>query len=685
MAKTVAKGLREPGRSAVAVVTLLISLALMLAVPSVASAAPANDNFANAQVISGSTASVNGTTAGATREQGEPDHLNSDIFWEGDHSVWYRWTAPDTGPTTIDTCTANIDSILAVYSGSQLAALSKVVEDNNACGPPGSWGSRVTFNAQAGTTYQIAVGDAGGLRENTFTLKVASRTLVVSNTNDSGAGSLRQAILDANATAGLDEIRFDISGSGPHTIAPTSAFPTITDPVIVDGTTEPDFAGQPIIELSGAGAGDVDGLTINAGGSTVRGLVINRFVGSVASGGRSGILLTTKGGNVIEGNYIGTDADGTQARGNWFGVRTVDSSDDVVGGTTAAKRNVISGNTGAGLNITGNSDGNDVQGNYVGTDASGTASLGNGSGVVLQNGTDNNVVGGTVAGSRNVISGNGTNGNVLINGNATGNSVQGNYIGTDKTGTQDLGNSGNGVDIVNGASDNTIGGTTPAARNVISGNGFGVAINAFFGVPSSNNQVIGNYIGTDATGTKDVGNSSHGIGLFKPGNKIGGAQAGAGNRLAFNGEDGVAVAPDPANTGNAILRNSIFSNGKLGIDLDADGVNANDSGDADTGANEVQNFPVITSAKASRRGIAIKGTLNSNPGETFTVQFFANPSGTDEGKTFLGEKKSVTTDASGNASFSLRVRRASGVVTATATDASGNTSEFSAPKKVVRR
>lgn len=139
-----------------------------------------NDDFDEAQMLSGFTASVPGTTRGATRQPGagEPDHCvtatgpGQDCFaWIGDHSVWYSWTAPAPGPVTIDTCTAAIDSILAVYTGSALNALTRVVDDNNAC-LPGSFGSRVTFTAVAGTTYRIAVGDAGGARENDFTLNL---------------------------------------------------------------------------------------------------------------------------------------------------------------------------------------------------------------------------------------------------------------------------------------------------------------------------------------------------------------------------------------------------------------------------------------------------------------------------------------------------------------------------------
>jgi hypothetical protein len=133
---------------------------------------PPNDDFAAAQLMSGTNASVNGTTKDATRETGEPDH--SSDSWSGDHTVWYSWTAPHTGDWTVDTCTAAIDSILAVYTGSQLGSLAKLKDDNNGCPnkPDGSqnFGSKLTFRATAGTTYRMVVGDAGGAMQNTFTL-----------------------------------------------------------------------------------------------------------------------------------------------------------------------------------------------------------------------------------------------------------------------------------------------------------------------------------------------------------------------------------------------------------------------------------------------------------------------------------------------------------------------------------
>ena len=177
-------------------------------------------------------------------------------------------------------------------------------------------------------------------------------TLTVSNTSASGPGSLQQAILDANATIGLDTIVFQIPGAGVHTIAPTNALPPITDPVVIDGTTQPGFAGTPLIDLNGANAGaSGDGLRLPAGNSTIRGLVINGY-------GGAGIHVQAPGGtNVIEGNFIGTDPTGTLRRGNGQsagqagGLWIDGSSGNLIGGPYATNRNLISANSGPGLFI----------------------------------------------------------------------------------------------------------------------------------------------------------------------------------------------------------------------------------------------------------------------------------------------------------------------------------------------
>ena len=136
-------------------------------------AIPKNDYFASARVIKGRSVSVAGSTFGATRQSGEPDHYTSGTdahFWIGNHTVWYRWTAPASGTTTIDTCEANIDSIFAVYTGDRLRDLKRVVDNNNGC--ESGWGSKVTFRARVDRTYRIVVGDAGGAVQNSFTLRL---------------------------------------------------------------------------------------------------------------------------------------------------------------------------------------------------------------------------------------------------------------------------------------------------------------------------------------------------------------------------------------------------------------------------------------------------------------------------------------------------------------------------------
>ena len=520
---------------------------------------------------------------------------------------------------------------------------------------------------------------------------------------DDGGGrcTLRAAIMEANARSGADTIAFNIPGPGPHTIRPNSALPTITDPVIIDGYTQPGASANTNsvasglglntvlkIELDGTNAGaGAEGLEITAGASTVRGLAINRF-------DAMGVRLGTNGGNAIEGNFIGTDITGSVDLGNGtlvlfgftdFGVQ-IKSPSNTVGGSTAAARNLISGNEGGGVAIIGQplaAPGNVVQGNFIGTDVTGTVALGNTSiGVLISSGAPNNTVGGTTAGARNIISGNGGDGVRIAGVDVSGSVVQGNFIGTDVTGTLALGNGRDGVRIgFGGGGPITIGGTTTGARNVISGNGQnGVRIS---GTEATGNLVQGNFIGTDVSGTADVGNTFDGVNISDgaANNTIGGTQAGAGNTLAFNKRDGVGVGT-ASGTGNGVLGNSIFSNGGLGTDLGADGLTPNDAGDGDTGPNNLQNFPVLAAAVTGGGTITIGGTLNSVASADFRVEFFSNsacdPSGFGEGETFLGAA-TVTTDSGGDASFSVALTKAVVVgeaITATATDPD-NTSEFS--------
>jgi CSLREA domain-containing protein len=495
--------------------------------------------------------------------------------------------------------------------------------------------------------------------------------------------TLRAAIQEANATTGADTINFAIPAGQEPVITPASELPKITRTVTINGYSQP--GAQPNsktvgtdavlkIVLSGAKIFG-SGLRIEAPNSTVKGLVINQWSGA-------GIWIDGSGatGNKVTGNYIGTDASGAQDLGNSaYGV-SVDGANNIVGGATAAERNVISGNDALGVLFedTG-TGGNKVMGNYIGTDASGTKDLGNASHGVSIDDVPNNIIGGTTTGARNVISGNNGNG-VSIYGNH-GNKITGNYVGTDATGTKDLGNTYHGVDIDYGKA-NTIGGTTAGERNVISGNnGNGVLIE---GAGATGNKVTGNHIGTDKNGAAPLGNSSNGVYISAPNNTVGGTTAGGRNTISGNAGSGVSIY-GATTTGNRIPQNSIFANGGLGIDLGEDGPTANDPGDADTGPNGLQNKPVVRSAKTGALKTTVNARLNSTPNRTFTVQFFSNPAGGDEGKKFMGQK-SVTTDGSGNVSFSFSPAQKVGLgrtVTATATNPAGSTSEFSAPRTIV--
>ena len=511
----------------------------------------------------------------------------------------------------------------------------------------------------------------------------ASTTFTVINTDDSGAGSLRQAITDASATAGADVINFNIPGSGVRTIAPTTELPTITEAVTINGYSQPGAQPNTLatgatnavlkIELNGQSV-EASGLEIRGPNSVVRGLVVNRFADD-------GIFIEGPG-NKVEGNYIGTDPSGTLDLGNVRnGVKQGGGNSNTVGGSSPSARNLISGNDADGVQLDNGEGGNQVLGNLIGTKKGGVGPLGNsGSGVVID--TPNNTVGGTTAGARNIISGNDGNGVYIRAAEATGNRIVGNYVGTDASGTLDLGNRRDGVSI--SGANNTVGGATAAERNVISGNnGEGVAIN---GTAAKGNRVVGNFIGTDKDGTADLGNSLDGVFIYEASNNaIGGTQAGERNVILGNGYDGVAIYSNGA-TGNRLLSNSISSNDEQGIDLNADGPTANDLGDADAGPNNFQNFPVLASARKGAAGVTtIRGTLATTANGTFRVQFFANPEGTDEGKTLLGST-TVSTSGTGDASFSFSTKkpvRLGQDITATATGPGGNTSEFSAPRRMV--
>ena len=216
----------------------------------------------------------------------------------------------------------------------------------------------------------------------------------------------------------------------------------------------------------------------------------------ISGQGGTGVAIDTSNGNVIEGNYIGTDGGGSTAIANGFGIELVQADNNTIGGTTSRARNLISGNQSEAISVNANVNGTTIEGNYIGTDASGTGALGNGEGVNFLGADTNNIIGGTTAGERNVISGNGAGGVGLFNPGTTANTVEGNYIGVDSTGSAPLPNSGPGVTIITGASNNLIGGTTAAAANIIANNTTGVFVD---GSATLGNSILRNSIFASST------------------------------------------------------------------------------------------------------------------------------------------------------------------------------------------
>jgi hypothetical protein len=510
----------------------------------------------------------------------------------------------------------------------------------------------------------------------------ATTNIFIVTTNlPAGGGSLSNAIVQANSTSvgATNLIQFNIPpfDGTVKTIALTAPLDNMTRRTIIDGYTQPGASAntlangdnaRPLIELSGAASGS--GLTISpsGSGSTIRGLIINRF--------GNGIYLNGATNCVIEGNFIGTDATGMLARTNFnHGIELSEAIMNLIGGTNPGARNILSGNFRMGIFIGGGSISNLVQGNFVGVDATGTNALGNGSEgirIVGGSGVTGNLIGGAIASARNIVSGNTADGIVVTFG-PFGNVVQGNYVGTDVTGTRPLGNA-DGIQISANGTNSVIGNVICANRQ------HGVLVES----AEVNSLVQGNFIGVDATGTNALGNAFDGVIITDGvGTTVGGTNAGDGNIIAHNGAVGVSVYFGDA-INNAILGNSIFDNGKLGIDLTLeDGVSPNDPGDTDGGPNRLQNFPIITDVGINGGNVALSGTLNSGANATFRLEFFSNPScgasGNGEGKNFLGSTN-VITDGGGNASFALTLANPIGgaVFTATATDTNGNTSEFSA-------
>jgi parallel beta-helix repeat protein len=450
-----------------------------------------------------------------------------------------------------------------------------------------------------------------------------------------GACTIRAALQEASISPAPDAVHFAI-GSGSQTIALTNDSLVVLGEITIDGTTQPGYDGTPLITIDGSALSYAHGLSIMDGRATIRGLALRGFNVAVACVGGSG--------HAIMNNWIGPDVFNPSA-----GI--VLSVSEVL-----VAENVIAGHASSAVHVS--ADDCIVRDNRIGTDASGMVQTGSPFGVGIRiNGASRTRV------LRNLVAPRG--GGIFVQGaTATANVIGENSIGVAADGTA-LPMNGIGVQLSSGRFNVVEDNVTRARMQVVN---------------AHDNRIEGNHIGVSPGGAA-LGNPSSGIFLQGERNRI------AENTIAFNGQQGIVAYGFGG--GNAIRGNSIHDNGMLGIDLGGNGVTPNDSGDGDAGPNALQNAPVLTFAQSAGGITTVQGALDSAPNAAFVVELFVNdecdPSGYGEGHTPVGTLN-VATDAAGHAEISASFAFAIGssaVMTATATDANGNTSELSACTAVV--
>ncbi|MDW5290227.1 T9SS type A sorting domain-containing protein [Formosa sp. PL04] len=425
----------------------------------------------------------------------------------------------------------------------------------------------------------------------TLTVTMSSQTTFTVNTTDdlpdnnindaicadaNGNCTLRAAIQNANKTSNKDSIEFDLSGTAPFTIAiTTSELPTIGYPVIIGGRTQSEYAisNSPVIELDGSG------LPINNSGLKIYGFSDTSEIYGLSIGGFQRLDVSPFSGGygidvlsdntIIQSNYIGLKPDGTTLNPNQWGVYFYNSGNNTIGGTDEHEENVISGNYSGGVTFDGlQASNNIVQGNLLGTDATGLLPRGNRYNLQLLN-APNNTIGGNTPEAGNILSGGVNSQTADIDGtgisvtgaNSTNNTIIGNYIGTDITGTQPMPNARGGILLLFGASNNSIGGDETGEGNLISGNGYyGIYLQGGVGsTPVASNSFKGNYIGVDVTGNVALPNG-RGIMMLAgdiDGNIIGGTTPNSKNVISGNSSTGIAIF---SGMNNQIIGNYIGTN-----------------------------------------------------------------------------------------------------------------------------
>ena len=498
----------------------------------------------------------------------------------------------------------------------------------------------------------------------------------VSNTLDSvnataDDGSFRGEILASNGTNTANSINFSLP-AGLQTISLVAPLPAISTSVLIDGTTATGFntnAPVPLVRIDGGNAAAAGpGLVVNASGTEIRDLIITDFTGD-------GIQLNG-GTDTVDGCYIGVDPSGNAVAKNGGVGILVASPNNTIGATTT-NANVISGNS-TGIQINGSiASKNLIVYSRIGTNAAGTAKLGNlAYGIEVD--TPNNTIGGvSLTGPLdlgNLISGNGATGLLISAIGANGNLIQGNYIGTSLNGLAPIKNGAEGINL-NGVKNTLVGGPTPGAGNVIGGNSTsGILIRGLF---ATNNLVQGNLIGIGPDRLTSVGNGGYGVFINGGTNDIIGGSTLAGNAtqfanvIAFNGQTFGGGVEVTGGTMDGILTNSIYSNNGPGIQLN--------------GANAGVKPPVLGTVQSGAAQTRITGTLAGLPSTNYRIQFFSsltpNVTGIGDGQNFLGDYD-IITDSIGNATFTTTL--ATGVpvgysVSATATQnvlVVNNTSSF---------
>jgi len=448
-------------------------------------------------------------------------------------------------------------------------------------------------------------------------LSAPAATFTVTSALDSGPGTLRDAIDRANASAGADEIDFAI-GTGPQTIALESSLPDATEPLTIDGSSQPGFAGRPLVRISGRD--DVRQMVrFLAGQSVLRSVLVTNFPSDIKTR-TAAVLFLDGNSNRVEGCVFGTDDDGTELPVG-LGVAFENSRDNTVGGPLDAARNVF-GWCNIGVRVYQGEGHSRIQNNVFGTNITLDAFALCFTGAQIDD-SPGNVIGGLLPGEANIAVNCSTYGFDIISLNAAENLVQGNLIGV-----------------------------TPDGRT---------------GTP--------NYIGVSICGGAQTAAKA---------NLVGGTAAGAANRILGN-NFGVVIGTEPFvdATENRILCNVIDECLELGIDLGMDQISMNDAGDGDLGANDQQNAPVLESLEIEGEEAVVTGTLSSRPNESFRIELFSGSSRTAYSNGSGGVMVATTnveTDTAGNGGLALTIPvdelRGDSIV-ATATDASGDTSEFS--------